>query len=181
MILKKIKVNSEFYLSKKFGKDIIINNAIITVPAYFNQLQREAIKESAEIINLTVKRIINEPTAASLAYGYEKEENENQNTILVIDFGGGTLDITILCFTKNNNGIFCDIHSSNGHSNLGGDDFDLELMKYCLEKNKLDNNVLKNVSKNIRLKRACEKAKIELSSEKDSLIKLENLSKFIRS
>ena len=174
LILKKMKVNSEFYLSKKLGKNIIINNAIITVPAYFNQLQREAIKESAKIINLTVKRIINEPTAASLAYGYEKEENENQNTVLVIDFGGGTLDITILSFTKNNKGIFCDINTSNGHSNLGGDDFDLELMKYCLEKNKLDFNIVKNLSKNIRLKRACEKAKIELSSKINSLIKLEN-------
>ena len=83
--MKKIKVNSEFYLSKKLGRDIVINNAIITVPAYFNQLQREEIKESAKIINLNVKRIINEPTAASLAYGYEKEENEKSNTVLVID------------------------------------------------------------------------------------------------
>ena len=90
--MKKIKVNSEFYLSKKLGRDIVINNAIITVPAYFNQLQREEIKESAKIINLNVKRIINEPTAASLAYGYEKEENEKSNTVLVIDLGGGTLD-----------------------------------------------------------------------------------------
>ena len=90
--MKKIKVNSEFYLSKKLGRDIVINNAIITVPAYFNQLQREEIKESAKIINLNGKRIINEPTAASLAYGYEKEENEKSNTVLVIDLGGGSLD-----------------------------------------------------------------------------------------
>lgn len=173
LILKKIKINSEYYLTKKLGKNITINNAVITVPAYFNQLQRKAIKESAEIINLNVKRIINEPTAASLAYGYEKETNES-NSILVIDFGGGTLDITILYFNKNENGIFCDIKSSSGHSNLGGDDFDLEIMKYCLEQNKLDNNITKNLSKSIRLKKVCERAKIELSSETKAVIKLEN-------
>lgn len=175
LILKKIKNNSEYYLTKKLGKNITINNAVITVPAYFNQLQRKAIKESAEIINLNVKRIINEPTAASLAYGYEKETNES-NSILVIDFGGGTLDITTLYFNKNENGIFCDIKSSSGHSNLGGDDFDLEIMKYCLEQNNLDNSITKNLSKSIRLKKVCERAKIELSceSETEAVIKLEN-------
>ena len=174
LILKKIKVNSEYYLSKKLGRNIIINDAVITVPAYFNQLQREAIIESAKIINLNVKRIINEPTAASLAYGYKREENEKIKTILVIDFGGGTLDITILNFSKNEDGIFFDINSSNGHSNLGGDDFDLELMKYCLKQYNLGSNLVKNLSKNFRLKRACEKAKIKLSSDIETNIQLEN-------
>ena len=158
MLLKKIKYDSEYYLSKKIGKTIVINNAVITVPAYFNQRQREAIKQSAKIINLNIKRIINEPTAASLSFGYEKVENENSNYILVIDFGGGTLDITILCFTKNEEGIICNIESSNGHSNLGGDDFDLELMKYFLKNEDLKD--AKNLSKNIRLKRACEMLKL---------------------
>lgn len=173
ILLKKLKINSEYYLYQKLGKETKIHDAVITVPAYFNQLQRKAIKESAEMIDLNVKRIINEPTSASLAYGYEKEENES-NSILVVDFGGGTLDITILYFTKDNTGIYCDIKSSNGHANLGGDDFDLELMKYCLEQNNLDSKIIKNLSKSIRLKKACEKAKIELSSETKTIIKLEN-------
>ena len=172
MILKKLKNDSEYYLSKTLGKTIVINNAVITVPAYFNQRQREAIKQSAKIINLNVKRIINEPTAASLSFGYEKKANEKATYILIIDFGGGTLDITILYFTKNEEKIICNITSSNGHSNLGGDDFDLELMKYFLKEKSLEN--AKNLSKNIRLKRACEKVKIELSNENETEIKLEN-------
>ena len=173
MILKKIKSDSEYYLSMKIQKPIIIKNAVITVPAYFNQRQREAIKQSAKIIDLNVKRIINEPTSACLSYGYEKEENEKSN-ILIIDFGGGTLDITILNFIKDGGGIKCIIGSSNGHINLGGDDFDLELMKYCLKKQSLGDEIDKNLSKNIRLKRACENGKIELSKETETKINLEN-------
>ena len=142
LILKKIKINSEYYLTKNLGKNITINNAVITVPAYFNQLQRKAIKESAEIINLNVKRIINEPTAASLAYGYNSLENDNK-LIVVLDFGGGTLDLTLLQFIKNNIGIYCDIKFSFGDTHFGGEDFDYILMKKCLEdinQNNFDNN-----------------------------------------
>ena len=105
MILKKIVQDSEYFLSKKLGKEIKIKRAVITVPAYFNQKQREATIQAAEIINLKVERTINEPTAASLAYGYKTIENE-QKLIAVIDFGGGTLDITLLKFIKNNDGIY---------------------------------------------------------------------------
>ena len=169
MLLNKLKIDSEYYLSKKIGKEIKIKKAVITVPAYFNQEQRESTKQAAEIINLEVVRMINEPTSASLAYGYEKEENEKGNYIIVIDFGGGTLDITLLNFIKNNKGIYCDIKSSYGDTHFGGDDFDYILMKKCLN----DSSFEKNLPHNIRLKRACEKAKIKLSSFNKSKIILE--------
>ena len=169
MLLNKLKIDSEYYLSKKIGKEIKIKKAVITVPAYFNQEQRESTKQAAEIINLEVVRMINEPTSASLAYGYEKEENEKGNYIIVIDFGGGTLDITLLNFIKNNKGIYCDIKSSYGDTHFGGDDFDYILMKKCLN----DSSFEKNLPHNIRLKRACEKAKIKLSSSDKSKIILE--------
>ena len=113
--------------------------------------------------------MINEPTSASLAYGYEKEENEKGNYIIVIDFGGGTLDITLLNFIKNNKGIYCDIKSSYGDTHFGGDDFDYILMKKCLN----DSSFEKKLPHNIRLKRVCEKAKIKLSSFNKSKIILE--------
>ena len=169
MLLNKLKIDSEYYLSKKLGKEIKIKKAVITVPAYFNQEQRESTKQAAEIIDLEVVRMINEPTSASLAYGYENEENENGNYIIVIDFGGGTLDITLLNFKKNNEGIYCDIKSSYGDTHFGGDDFDYILMKKCLNNSSFD----KNLPHNIRLKRACEKAKIKLSSFNKSKIILE--------
>ena len=169
MLLNKLKIDSEYYLSKKIGKEIKIKKAVITVPAYFNQEQRESTKQAAEIINLEVVRMINEPTSASLAYGYEKEENEKGNYIIVIDFSGGTLDITLLNFIKNNKGIYCDIKSSYGDTHFGGDDFDYILMKKCLN----DSSFEKNLPHNIRLKRVCEKAKIKLSSFNKSKIILE--------
>ena len=174
MLLNKLKIDSEYYLSKKIGKTIKINKAVITVPAYFNQEQRESTKQSAEIIGLQVVRMINEPTSASLAYGYEKEENEEKKYIIVIDFGGGTLDITLLNFNKSGNGIYCDIKSSYGDTHFGGDDFDYKLMKKCLNDSLFD----KNLPHNIRLKRACEKAKIKLSSSEKSKIILEEYLPF---
>ena len=168
MILKKIVQDSEYFLSKKLGKEIKIKRAVITVPAYFNQKQREATIQAAEIINLKVERTINEPTAASLAYGYKTIENE-QKLIVVIDFGGGTLDITLLKFIKNKSGIYCDIKYSYGDSNFGGEDFDYILIKKCLNVN----DFKKNTPFNIRLKRACEAAKIKLSSNDETNIFLE--------
>ena len=172
MVLNKLIINSEYYLSKKLGKKIKIKKAVITVPAYFNQEQRESTKQAAEIINLEVVRMINEPTAGSLTYGYEKEENENNENgqyIIVIDFGGGTLDITLLNFIKNSKGVYCDIKSSYGDTHFGGDDFDYILMKKCLN----NSSFQKNLPHNIRLKRACEKAKIKLSSFNKANIILE--------
>ena len=170
MILKQIKNDSEYYLTNKIGKKIIINKAVITTPAYFNQNQRESTKQSAEIAGLEVKRMINEPTAACLAYGFFKEENEKRKNIIVIDFGGGTLDLTLLNFEKNENGVYCDIKSSFGNTNFGGEDFDYVLMKKCVDNNEID----KKLPHNIRLKRVCEKTKIKLSYFNEADIILEN-------
>ena len=128
LILKKLVKDSEYYLTKKLKKQITIKNAVITVPAYFNQKQREATYQAAKIINLNVKRMLNEPTAASLAYGYKTIGNNNK-LITVLDFGGGTLDLTLLQFIKNENNVYCDIKFSFGDTNFGGEDFDYILMK----------------------------------------------------
>ena len=177
LILKKLIEDSEFYLSKKLKKKIKIKNAVITVPAYFNQKQREATYQAAEMINLNIKRMINEPTAASLAYGYQSLEN-NQKLITVLDFGGGTLDLTLLQFTKNEIGIYCDIKFSFGDTHFGGEDFDYILMKKCLE-SVGEKNFDKKLQCNVRLKRACEIAKIKLSTCENTNIILEEYSKDI--
>ena len=177
LILKKLVKDSEYYLTKKLKKQIIIKNAVITVPAYFNQKQREATYQAAKIINLNVKRMLNEPTAASLAYGFKTIGNNNK-LITVLDFGGGTLDLTLLQFIKNNKNVYCDIKFSFGDTHFGGEDFDYILMKKCLEsvgKNELD----KKLQCNIRLKRACEIAKIKLSTYDSTNIILEEYSKNI--
>ena len=153
---------SEYYLFKKLKKEIKIKNAIITAPAYFNNNQRKAILNAANIINLKVKRIINEPTAASLAYLYENLMNI-EKTILVLDLGGGTFDITLLYLRQNQNSSYCDIKCTGGDPNFGGEDFDDILMKKCLQKIKCPISDKKLIH-NIRLKRACENAKIKLSS-----------------
>ena len=175
LILKKLITDSENYLMKKLKKHIVIKNAVITVPAYFNQKQREATYQAAKIINLNVKRMINEPTAASLAYGYKQIENNNK-LITVLDFGGGTLDLTLLQFIKNKNGVYCDIKFSYGDTHFGGEDFDYILMKKCLE-NVGQNEFDKKLQCNIRLKRACEFAKIKLSTSASTNIILEEYSK----
>ena len=177
LILKKIITDSEYYLQRLLNKHITIKNAVITVPAYFNQKQREATYQAAQIINLDVKRMINEPTAASLAYGYKSIGNNNK-LITVLDFGGGTLDLTLLQFIKNQNNVYCDIKFSYGNTHFGGEDFDYILMKKCLEsvgQNEFD----KKLQCNIRLKRACEIAKIKLSTYDSTNIILEEYSKDI--
>ena len=179
IILKKLISDSEYFLTKKLKKKIIIKNVVITVPAYFNQRQREATIQAAKIINLNVKRMINEPTAASLAYGYKTIENNNK-LIIVLDFGGGTLDLTLLQFIskKDKKDVYCDIKFSYGDTHFGGEDFDYILMKKCLEsvgKNLID----KKLQCNIRLKRACEIAKIKLSTCESTNIILEEYSKDI--
>ena len=164
LILKKLISDSEYYLSNKLKKEIKIKKAIITVPAYFNQKQREATYQAAEIVNLKVERMINEPTAASLAYGYKSLENDKK-LITVLDFGGGTLDLTLLQFIKNENGIYCDIKFSYGNTHFGGEDFDNILMKKCLKNIGINNKEINTkLHCNIRLKRACEMAKIKLST-----------------
>ena len=161
MILQKMKETAEAYLGEKVEK------AVITVPAYFNDAQRQATKDAGRIAGLEVLRIINEPTAAALAYGLDKKEGK---TIAVYDLGGGTFDISIL---EIGDGVF-EVKSTNGDTFLGGEDFDMRLVEYLAEEFRKDQGVdLKNDKLALqRLKEAAEKAKIELSSSSQTEINL---------
>ena len=161
-ILQKIKKDAEAFLGEKVEK------AVITVPAYFNDSQRQATKDAGAIAGLEVVRIINEPTAAALAYGIDKEGK--QEKILVFDFGGGTLDVTIMDFGE---GVF-EVKSTSGDTNLGGTDMDEALVDYICEKFKEENGIdlKKDKTAMQRLKEAAEKAKIELSSTLETEINL---------
>jgi len=152
MILTKLKQDAEAYLGEK------VTQAVITVPAYFSDSQRQATKDAGKIAGLEVLRIINEPTAASLAYGLDKEENQK---ILVFDLGGGTFDVSIL---ELGDGVF-EVLATNGNNRLGGDDFDQRVIDYLADSFKKDNGIdLRNDKMAMqRLKEAAEKAKIELS------------------
>jgi len=161
-ILQKIKKDAEEFLGGP------VNDAVITVPAYFNDNQRQATKDAGKIAGLNVKRLVNEPTAASLAYGLDKEE-ENLD-ILIFDFGAGTLDCTIMEYGE---GVF-DVKSTSGNTSLGGNDMDEILMDYVIEEFRKENDMdLKNdASAMQRLKDAVEKAKIELSGTMETEINL---------
>jgi molecular chaperone DnaK len=160
-ILQKMKETAESYLGEKIEK------AVITVPAYFNDAQRQATKDAGKIAGLEVLRIINEPTAAALAYGLDKKEGK---TIAVYDLGGGTFDISIL---EIGDGVF-EVKSTNGDTFLGGEDFDMRLVHYLADEFKKDQGIdLKNDPLALqRLKEAAEKAKIELSSSQQTEINL---------
>jgi len=161
MILQKMKETAEAYLGEKVEK------AVITVPAYFNDAQRQATKDAGRIAGLEVLRIINEPTAAALAYGLDKKDGK---TIAVYDLGGGTFDISVL---EIGDGVF-EVKSTNGDTFLGGEDFDMRLVEYLADEFKKDNGIdLKNDKLALqRLKEASEKAKIELSSSQQTEINL---------
>ncbi|MBZ9636102.1 molecular chaperone DnaK [Clostridium sp. FP1] len=161
-VLQKIKADAEAYLGEA------VTEAVITVPAYFNDSQRQATKDAGKIAGLEVKRIINEPTAAALAYGLDKMD-VNQK-ILVYDLGGGTFDVSIL---ELGDGLF-EVKSTNGNTKLGGDDFDQKVVNYIAETFKADNAIdLRNDKMALqRLKEAAEKAKIELSSSMQTTINL---------
>ncbi|MGM0445086.1 MAG: molecular chaperone DnaK [Bacillota bacterium] len=161
MILQKMKKDAEEYL----GEDV--NEAVITVPAYFSDAQRQATKDAGKIAGLTVKRIINEPTAASLAYGLD---DDKEQTILVFDLGGGTFDVSIL---ELGDGVF-EVISTNGNNKLGGDDFDQRLIDYLADEFKSETGIdLRDDRMALqRLKDAAEKAKIELSSVKQTNVNL---------
>jgi molecular chaperone DnaK len=165
MILAKIKRDAESYLGET------ITQAVITVPAYFNDAQRNATKDAGKIAGLEVLRIINEPTASSLAYGLDKKKNE---VIAVYDLGGGTFDISILDV---GDGVF-QVRATSGDTFLGGDDFDLRIMDYLIEQFKKDNGIdLHNDRQALqRLKEAAEKAKIELSTTMQTEINLPYLT-----
>ncbi|MBS1602851.1 MAG: molecular chaperone DnaK [Bacteroidetes bacterium] len=162
MILQKMKKTAEDYLGQE------VTEAVITVPAYFNDAQRQATKEAGEIAGLTVRRIVNEPTAAALAYGLDKAGKDEK--IAVFDLGGGTFDISIL---ELGDGVF-EVKSTNGDTHLGGDDFDKVVMDWLAEEFKKDENVdlRKDPMALQRLKEAAEKAKIELSSSSETEINL---------
>jgi molecular chaperone DnaK len=158
-ILTKMKETAESYL----GEDV--TQAVITVPAYFNDAQRQATKDAGKIAGLEVLRIINEPTAAALAYGLDKKDTK---TIAVYDLGGGTFDITIL---EIDDGLF-EVKSTNGDTFLGGEDFDMRIVNYLADEFKKENSVdlTKDKMALQRLKEAAEKAKIELSSSSQTEI-----------
>jgi molecular chaperone DnaK len=162
MVLQKMKKTAEDYLGTE------VNEAVITVPAYFNDAQRQATKEAGEIAGLNVRRIINEPTAAALAYGLDKKHEDSK--IAVFDLGGGTFDISVL---ELGDGVF-EVKSTNGDTHLGGDDFDKVIMDWLAEEFKSDENVdlRKDPMALQRLKEASEKAKIELSSSSETEINL---------
>lgn len=163
MVLSKLKADAEAYLGQK------VTQAVITVPAYFSDSQRQATKDAGKIAGLEVLRIINEPTAAALAYGLDKEENKNQK-ILIYDLGGGTFDVSIL---EIGDGVF-EVLATNGNTRLGGDDFDQRIMDYVVDQFKKDNGIdlSKDPAAMQRIKEAAEKAKIELSGVTKTSISL---------
>ncbi len=162
MILQKMKKTAEDYLGQE------VNEAVITVPAYFNDAQRQATKEAGEIAGLTVRRIVNEPTAAALAYGLDKGGKDHR--IAVFDLGGGTFDISIL---ELGDGVF-EVKSTNGDTHLGGDDFDKVIMDWLADEFKKDEaiDLRKDPMALQRLKESSEKAKVELSSSSETEINL---------
>ncbi|MGA9114040.1 MAG: molecular chaperone DnaK [Candidatus Dormiibacterota bacterium] len=161
MVLQKLKTDAEAYLGEK------VTDAVITVPAYFNDAQRQATKNAGQIAGLNVLRIINEPTAASLAYGLEKKENEK---ILVFDLGGGTFDVSIL---EVGEGVF-EVKSTNGDTHLGGDDYDRRVVDWLADEFKRDQGIdLRGDPQALqRLTEASEKAKIELSQRQETQVNL---------
>ncbi len=161
MILQKLKADAEAYLGET------VDSAVITVPAYFNDDQRQATKDAGKIAGLEVKRIINEPTAAALAYGLDKEEDQ---TILVFDLGGGTFDVSVLEIAD---GVF-EVKSTHGDNHLGGDNFDKAIVDWLVAEFKKDNAIDLAADKMAlqRLYEAAEKAKIELSSTQETQINL---------
>lgn len=164
-ILGKLKADAEAYLGQP------VTEAVITVPAYFNDSQRQSTKDAGKIAGLEVKRIINEPTAAALAYGLERKKNEK---IAVFDLGGGTFDITILEIGSGEEGSSFEVLSTNGDTHLGGDDFDQKLMDHILASFKASEGIdLSNQADAVqRVKEAAEKAKIELSSSAETEVNL---------
>ena len=161
MILQKLKADAEAYLGEK------VTDAVITVPAYFNDAQRQATKNAGQIAGLNVVRIINEPTAASLAYGLDKKANE---TILVFDLGGGTFDVSVLDV---GDGVF-EVKSTNGDTHLGGDDYDRRIVDWLAEEFKKQNGIDLKADRQAlqRLTEAAERAKIELSSRLETSLNL---------
>lgn len=166
MILTKMKETAESLLGTK------VFDAVITVPAYFNDAQRQSTKDAGRIAGLTVHRIINEPTAAALAYGLQNEKKGERN-VLIFDLGGGTFDVSILTIDS---GVF-EVKATNGNTHLGGEDFDNRMVKYCIDEFEKKNK--KSISENPRalrrLKATCERAKLTLSSQAQVSIQVDSI------
>ena len=167
MVLVKMKEIAEAYLGKT------VKDAVITVPAYFNDSQRQATKDAGAISGLNVLRIINEPTAAAIAYGLDKKSTVERN-VLIFDLGGGTFDVSLLTIEE---GIF-EVKATNGHTHLGGEDFDHRLVEFCKQdfKKKMGIDIAKNPRALRRLRTQCEKAKRILSSSVNANIECEALA-----
>ena len=167
MVLIKMKEIAEAYLGKT------IKSAVVTVPAYFNDSQRQATKDAGTIAGLDVKRIINEPTAAAIAYGLDKKGDGKEKNVLIFDLGGGTFDVSLLTIED---GIF-EVKATNGHTHLGGEDFDNRLVDYCMTvfKKKTGHDIAGNARAMRRLRTQCEKAKRILSSAHQAEIECETL------
>jgi molecular chaperone DnaK (HSP70) len=165
MILRKMKETAESFLGEP------VKHAVVTVPAYFNDAQRQATKDAGTIAGLKVERVLNEPTAAAIAYGLDRNTNKEEN-ILVFDLGGGTFDVTLLNI---DNGVF-EVKATAGDTHLGGEDFDQRLMDYCITRFKQKHNLdLTKDNKAIaRLRRQCEAAKRTLSTQKTAQIEVGN-------
>ncbi|CAF1496494.1 unnamed protein product [Didymodactylos carnosus] len=169
MILGKMREIAEAYLGEK------VKNAVVTVPAYFNDAQRQATKDAGTIAGLNVIRIINEPTAAAIAYGLNKlNEKQGAKNVLVFDLGGGTFDVSILTL---DNGAF-EVLATNGDTHLGGEDFDQRVMEHFIQlfNKKTGKNIAKNIRSLEKLRREVEKAKRTLSSEQQSKVEIESFS-----
>jgi len=167
MVLAKMKECAESYLGNK------VTDAVVTVPAYFNDAQRQATKDAGTISGLNVKRIINEPTAAAIAYGLDKKDNRERN-VLIFDLGGGTFDVSLLSIED---GIF-EVKATNGHTHLGGEDFDNRLVEYCIAefKKRTHIDIRNNKRAMRRLRTACEKAKRTLSGAHQTTIECDALA-----
>jgi heat shock protein 1/8 len=169
MVLTKMKEIAQDYLGYQ------VNDAVVTVPAYFNDSQRQATKDAGTIAKLNVKRIINEPTAAAIAYGLDKiKENSGERNVLIFDLGGGTFDVSILSIED---GIF-EVKSTNGHTHLGGEDFDNRLVEFCMAEFKKKSGIcIKGNNRALRrLRTQCEKAKRTLSAAHQTTIECETLA-----
>merc|ERR1711912_126621 len=166
MVLNKMKETAEAYL----GKDV--PNAVVTVPAYFNDSQRQATKDAGTISGMNILRIINEPTAAAIAYGLDKKVGAERN-VLIFDLGGGTFDVSVLSIED---GIF-EVKSTAGDSHLGGEDFDNRLVNHFIQefKRKYKQDITKNKRAVRRLRTACERAKRTLSSSTQAAIEIDSL------
>jgi molecular chaperone DnaK (HSP70) len=165
MILRKMKDIAEAYLGKE------VKHAVVTVPAYFNDAQRQATKDAGTIAGLKIERVINEPTAAAIAYGLDKQDREEN--ILVFDLGGGTFDVTLLSI---DNGVF-EVRATSGNTHLGGEDFDQRLMEYCISQFKRQSGLdIKDDKRAIqRLRKQCEMAKRTLSTQTSATVDCEAL------